>query len=92
MNRKEEPSKVIQTFMGKVLGSNFGQNTDCSEAFVVLCVQTSEWYPTVRHISSFHTVQVCLLSTIVWSLDDIIGYNLKYGQLDNKKQNRKDNK
>jgi len=44
MNKKVEPSKVIQTSVPKVLGSNFSQNTDCSEAFVVLCVQISGWY------------------------------------------------
>jgi len=36
MNQKEELSKVIQTFMRKVVGSNFGQNTVCVEAFVVV--------------------------------------------------------
>jgi len=34
MNKKVEPSKVIQTSVPKVLGSNFGQNTDCSGAVV----------------------------------------------------------
>jgi len=90
MNQKEEPSKVIQTFRRKVLGSNFGQNAECSEVFVILCVQMPGWYPTLSHNSFFYTVTFCLLLIIIWSLDSIIGCNLKYGQLD-KKNNRKKN-
>jgi len=91
MNHKEEPGKAIQTFMRKVLGYNFGQNTNYSEAFEFVCVQMSGWYPTLSHNSSFYTVTVCLLLTIIWSLDSVIRYNLQYGQLD-KKENRKNNK